>query len=530
MLVRAFFHPLKKGNPPVNRDDLRREAAQLKAEVRAKTAMREAGEITNAEYASFIDKAYKRNESIQSTMQNMSKALAIANPADDTNSPAVQSSRDPDAINPMTAKSFMERYERLRRAAKNKDPNQSFSFDIAVKTPGFRDSQLVMKTTPTNPYGGSAGTQGVTGLQGEGASGTTAYTGLPGAGTQASPASDYFLAGPGGPDITPQWVPGILELRWYENVIATLMPTFPTDSPVVSYVRETAWNNQSAATPEGGQFPTSTNTIQRYSEEVGKVTNISRVTDEEIQDSQYFWALVQKRTTMGVSREEEVQLLAGSGYPGVNGLLNRTGEFTQAQTVPALSDLQIPNQANPGVGALSAVVTSVTPGRLVSGAGDTYPDGYQIVEALLAAMTDIRINHFFEPTAIVLNPLDWFIIRTMKDNLGQYMAGSMFGWQYGNAAQIDPAIQATDVGLSLWGKRVVSTPACPQGLCLVGDFTDATAVLRRGGMRVEIVNTNGFDFEQGMWTMRAYTRVGLAVYRPELFELVQFAGSGFTVG
>jgi len=512
----------------VNRDDLRRRSIELKNEVRQKTALREAGQISNAEYAAYIDKAFAEQQSIEKTLQNVQKAMSISNAVE----PYVatpQESADPDRINPMSAKAFMSTYAQLKSAARAKEPGRSFCFDLAIKTPGFRDS-LVTKTNPYVTSSGALTTQGVTGLQGEGASGETAYTGLPGAGSQLSQATDYFLSGPGGPDITPQWVPGILELRWYENIIATLMPTFPTDSPVVSYVRETAWNNQSAATPEGGQFPTSTNTIQRYTEEIGKVTNISRVTDEEIQDSQYFWALVQKRTTMGVSRQEEVQLLAGSGYPGVNGILNRSGEFTTAQTVTALTDLQIPDQVNPGVGALSETISSVTPGRLVQGAGGAYPDGYQVVEAVLAALTDIRINHFFEPTAIVMNPLDWFQIRILKDNIGQYMAGSMFGYQYGNTAEIDPAIQATDVGLMLWGKRLVTTPAIPQGLILVGDFTDGTAVLRRGGMRVEIVNTNGFDFETGCWTMRAYTRVGLAVYRPELFELIQLAGTGFTIG
>lgn len=489
----------------MNRDDLRKRAKQLEAEVRAKTAQMEAGEITSAEYNEFVEKAYGESENIGTTLKNYDRALQMSAPAE--LEPVQQKSAHPDDIHPLEAKALMQRYASLKHAATNKLPQQAFTFDLNIKTPGFRD--LGLKT------------QGVSGLQGEGASGTTQPSPLTGAGSQSSGATDFFLTGPGGPDITPQWIPGILELRWYENIIASLMPSFPVDSPVVSYVRETAWTNNAAGTWEGATFPTSTNQIERYTEQVGKVTNISRVTDEEIQDSNYFWALVQKRTTMAVTRQEEVQLLAGAGMPGVDGLLNRTAGFTQPQTVSALTNVQIPNQSNPGVGALSQTVSSVTPGRQIVGAGTDYPDGHQIVEGVLAALTDIRINHFFEPDAIVMNPLDWFIVRTMTDNNGQYMAGSMFGYDYGQRSDTNPAIQATDVGLTLWGKRVAVTPAIPQGLVLVGDFTDGTAVLRRSGMRVEIVNTNGTDFEQGMWTMRAYTRVGLAVYRPELFELIQ---------
>ncbi|TDH48498.1 phage major capsid protein [Mycobacterium eburneum] len=491
----------------MNRDELRKRAKQLETEVRAKTAQMESGEITGAEYNEFVEKAYTESENIGTTLKNFDRALAMSAPPE--MEPVARKSADPDDISPMQAKAIMDRYAHLKRAATEKLPQQAFTFDLGIKAPGFRDGSLGFKT------------QGVSGLQGEGASGTTQPSPLSGAGSQAAGATDFFLTGPGGPDITPQWIPGILELRWYENIIASLMPSFPVDSPVVSYVRETAWTNNAAATWEGSTFPTSTNTIERYTEQVGKVTNISRVTDEEIQDSNYFWALVQKRTTMAVTRQEEVQLLAGAGMPGVDGLLNRSGGFTQPQTVSALTNVQIPNQSNPGVGATSQTVASVTPGRQIVGAGTLYPDGHQIVEGVLAALTDIRINHFFEPDAIVMNPLDWFIVRTMTDNNGQYMAGSMFGYDYGNRHQENPAVQATDVGLTLWGKRVAVTPAIPQGLLLVGDFTDGTAVLRRGGMRVEIVNTNGTDFEQGMWTMRAYTRVGLAVYRPELFELVQ---------
>lgn len=493
----------------MNRDDFIKRSVQLKAEVKAKTAEMEAGDITPAEYTEFITKAHAENESIATTLSNFNTAEALTKAAN-VEPVEERRPRDPDDIQPMQSKALVQRYTALKHAAMEKLPQQAHSFDLAIKTVGFRDGLLGTKT------------QGVTGLQGENASGTSAGSALTGAGSQSASATDYFLGGSGGYDITPQWVPGILELRWYENIIASLMPSLPVDSPVVSYVRETAWTNNAAGVGEGATMPTSTNTIGRYTEQIGKVANLVRVTDEEIQDSNYFWALVQKRATMGVTRQEEVQLLAGAGYPGVNGLLNRTSAFTTAQSLSALTNVQIPSQNNPGVGASSVTVSSVTPGRQVAGPSGSgnYPDGLAISEGVLAALTDIRINHFFEPTAIVINPLDWFIIRTLKDANNQYMAGSMFGFQYGLRSEENPAIDAVNDGLTLWGKRVAVTPAIPQGLVLVGDFANGTAVLRRGGMRVEIVNTNGTDFEQGMWTMRSYVRTGLAVYRPELFELV----------
>lgn len=490
-----------------NGTGLRQQATELKNEVSTQTKAFERGEITSADFSTYMDNVETRNREIETSIKNYDRARAFraGNEGADSGAPLEGEVLPPEGERPTHGSEFVKMYQNLKRAAVDKAPNQAFSFDVALRKPGAPSLKA----------------QGATGLQGEGASGTD---------TPASIGADqYFLDGPGGPDITPQWIPGILELRWYDNVVNQLMPTFPTDSPIVSYVREHGWNNRSSATPEGHTFGgPSTNEIKRYTEQVGKVTNLSKVTDEELQDSQYFWALVQRRTTFGVTRKEEVELLAGDGYPGVNGLLARTNEFHKPQSVSSLSNIAIPDQSNPGVGAESNTIKSVTPGREIKGSNGQMPDGHQIVDGIFHALTDIRVNYFFEPTAIVMNPLDWVTVRLMTDKNGQFMAGSMFGHNYGYPQNdVNSSVMAVDSGLSLWGKRVVTTPAMPQGLIMVGDFTDATTVLRRGGMRVEIVNTHGEDFAQGLWTMRAYTRLGLIVQRPELFELIHLKkGSG----
>jgi hypothetical protein len=118
------------------------------------------------------------------------------------------------------AKGVAKEYAELKAFAKDKRQG-SFAFDLGMKT------------------------QGEANLQGVNAYGTTA-------GVAMAPG-EYFLPGTAGPDVLPSFIPGILELRWYDNVIASLFPTFPTDSPVVSYVRETAWNNAAAATGDQHQ-------------------------------------------------------------------------------------------------------------------------------------------------------------------------------------------------------------------------------------------------------------------------------------
>jgi HK97 family phage major capsid protein len=158
----------------------------------------------------------------------------------------------------------------------------------------------------------------------------------------------------------------------------------------------------------------------------------------------------------------------------------------------------------------------------LNNAGSAAPKGSDIAVGILSMLTDIRVTHFFEPTAVVMNPYDWFTVRTWTDNNGQFMAGGPFFTDYGQPQNnVRPDVQAVDTAGQIWGKRVATTPAIPQGYVLVGDFTNGGFVIRKGGLRLETVNVNGYDFEQGLWTMRAYTRVGLAVERPELFELAQ---------
>jgi HK97 family phage major capsid protein len=460
------------------KETLVQRAKELEAEVTAK--MSDAA-LTAAQKAEFLDKAEAENAEISTAFKNLNRAKQFRAGSDLREEPGTPEDQKQDPH----LKSVQDAYSRVKSAAAahNRD---SVSFELGLKT------------------------QGVTGMMGESTSGTTAPSAL----------SGYFLAGSAGAGITPEFIPGITALQFYPNVIASLFPSMPVSSPVVSYVKESAWTNNAAAVLEGATKPTSTNAVTRLTEQLGKIAHLARVTDELVQDAPYFWSLIQQRLAQGVVRKEEIELLAGSGYPGVNGLLNRTTGFTKPNAQTAVTNLVIPGSSIPGVGAGTDTVASVTPGRAVVGTGSsgTAPTGVQIAEGILQAITDIRTLQFFEPDAVLMNPADWMTVRTAKDGQGQYLGGSFFGTNYGNGQAVGN--QAIDAGISLWGKRVISTPVMPVGYILVGDFSEAGQVLRKGGLQVDMTNTNGTDFEQNLWTIRAEERVGLLVERPELFELV----------
>ena len=470
---------------------LAQQNEELRSEVEAKTKAFQSGELTPAEFSEFMDKAEKQSEEIAVGQKAFQRALGFTGstgPTEDGAPPAVEV--------PAQFKQYRDGFQRIKEAA-NVDSRrrEAVSFEFGMKSFG---DEARMKA------------QGVSGLMAESTTGTSTPSAL----------SGYFLGGTGGPFIVPEFQPGIVEMKFYENVIAKLIPSYPVNSPVFSYVKETAWTNSAAPTWEGQTKPTSTNAFTRYTEQVGKIANLARTTDELIQDAAYVWSLIQQRLVQGVQRQEEVQLLAGEGMPGVNGLLNRSTGFTKPQTVTAITNLVVPASGTPGIGAAGNTVDSVTPGRAIIGASTgVAPTGIAIAEGVLQAIVDIRVKTFFEPDAIVMNPQDYVTLRLAKDNNGQYFGGAFFGRDYGYPAN-DPTPNATSE-FGLWGKRVVTTPAMPAGLILVGDFADYNSVLRLGGLRVDVTNTNGTDFEQNLWTARAEERVGLVVERPEVFELIQ---------
>jgi HK97 family phage major capsid protein len=475
------------------KDSLARRSEELRTEVIAKTADFESEKLSLAEFKQYMDNVEQENDNISVAMKTYSAAHRLSGSAD-----PIPNGQPPEGEAPEQIKQYRDDFARMKSAAKSRTKDQ-VTFEFGLKKFG---DDFGMKT------------QGITGLSGENTSGTATPAALAG--------GTYFLGGTAGPFIAPEFIPGIVDLRFYENVIAQLIPTYAVDSPVVTYVREATWTNNAAAVLEGATKPTSTHSLQRYTEQVGKIANLERVTDELIQDAGYVWSLIQQRLVMGVQREEEVQILAGSGYPGVNGILNRSAGFTAPQTVTALTSLVVPTSGTAGEGATSATVASVTPGRAIVGLGSsgTAPTGVQIAEGILQAVTDIRVSHFFEPDAIVMNPYDYLTIRLSKDVNNQYYGGAFYGGDYGFPAPNEGTPKATTT-FGLWGKKVVTTPAMPQGLILVGDFADYNRILRRGGLRVDMTNTNGTDFEQNLWTARGEERIGLMVERPELFELIQ---------
>lgn len=343
-------------------------------------------------------------------------------------------------------------------------------------------------------------------LMGEGLTGATGPT---------AAGQNPFLPGAFGPGILPTFLPGIVEQLFYPLHIADLISSIPVTTPDLSYLTESVATNNAAATAENGLYPFSSEQFSRVYEQVGKIANAATLTDEVVKDAPQLFSFVQGRLLEGIQRQEEVQILAGGGYPGVNGLLNRTTGFTKNATIAPVSNVKFPADSEAGTAFVQQqTVSSVTYGRKIQGASTgVYPTAIAIAEGIFGALVDIQLAVFNTPNAILMHPRDWAILRLAKDTNSQYFGGSFFGQTYG---------YPNTNGKSLWGVNVVTTQSLPQGTVLVGYFDSSTIqTARREGISMQMSNSNGTDFVNGRITVRAEERLGLLVYRPSAFQLVQ---------
>ena len=69
----------------------------------------------------------------------------------------------------------------------------------------------------------------------------------------------------------------------------------------------------------------------------------------------------------------------------------------------------------------------------------------------------------------------------------------------------------------MFGIPVVVTSFIAEGTALVGSFRMGSQLFRREGIRVEATNTNDTDFIYNLITIRAESRMALAIYKPLAF-------------
>lgn len=137
----------------------------------------------------------------------------------------------------------------------------------------------------------------------------------------------------------------------------------------------------------------------------------------------------------------------------------------------------------------------------------------QIADVILKEAMDVQEQSGFPADAIVINPTDWYKLRIGKDGENRY---------YGNGYFSEQTIP------NLWGIPVCVTTATSAGTIIVGAFKTCGSVVQKGGVGLDMTNSDQDDFVKNLMTIRAEERLALAVRRPAGFSKIVIGAGGAT--
>jgi len=244
--------------------------------------------------------------------------------------------------------------------------------------------------------------------------------------------------------------------------ILDIIPPGVTGMAAVVYMEETTRTHTSAERAENAAYAESTFALTERSSTVRSIGTSIPVTDEQLEDVVGVQSYLEGRLVFGNRQRFDSQVLNGDGNaPNLEGILNKSGIQTQAK------------------------------------GADPVPD------AVMKAMTLVRVTGRAFPNAYVTHPNDWQQIRLLRTSDGIYIWGS-------------PSESGPE---RIWGIQVVQSDAIAEGTGLVGDFANFCQMFERRGMEVAVGFVND-DFLDGRQTIRAGFRVAFVIYRAAAYATV----------
>lgn len=258
--------------------------------------------------------------------------------------------------------------------------------------------------------------------------------------------------------------PGVLAGAFRNLRIESLLNTVPTDAPSIQYVKENVFTNNAAEVAEGAVKAESSITFSPATVTIETIAHWIKITEQLAADNSALTAYINARMVYGVNLRVENQLIAGNGVsPNLSGLAN-TGNFTaHGYTAASLT----------GAGLLNNRFDLI--GKII---GDS--------EA-----TD------WPADVILMNPADWWTMRLSKDSQNRYLLGE----------------PGTPGERTLFGLPIVTSNAITADNVMVANLGLAATLYAREGIRVEMSNSDGDNFQRNLITLRAERRCGLAVER-----------------
>ncbi len=245
--------------------------------------------------------------------------------------------------------------------------------------------------------------------------------------------------------------------------IIDIFPQTTTSMSTVLYMEETVFVNNAAEVAEAGAYPEMQLKVEEKSSEVRKIAAFLPITEETFADESRARAYVENRLPFMLRQRVDLQLLQGNGTsPNLRGLENVSGIQTQALGADALTD------------------------------------------AVYKGLRKTRDTGFAEPSHVLIQPAKWEGVRLMRTADGLYI--------WGHPSMVGPA--------TIWGVPVMETTAVSLTKAVLGDFTNHSEVSTRRGIDMQISNSHGTFFAEGVLAVRVDIRLAVIFYRPLAFCVV----------
>jgi len=280
--------------------------------------------------------------------------------------------------------------------------------------------------------------------------------------------------------------PGILETALRDpNAVINLFDQIQTDQNAFVYLEETTFTNNAAEAAEAAAVGEAALAFTERTATISKLGVNIPVTDELMADVSGLEGYLNSRLQTMIRLRLDSQLISGNGTsPNLEGLLDA--------------------------------------GKSSVGSSDynSYSGNLGRIGALYSAITDIRVNAFTEPDAIVCHPNDWAQIVTLVDE--DFAGTSSAGYAAKQPVFTQAGGYGGGVANQLWGLNVVPTTACPANTIIVGKFGggEAAHIVMRQGMDIAVSDSHGENFTKNIMVIRATMRVGFPVYRQAAFHKV----------
>jgi HK97 family phage major capsid protein len=260
--------------------------------------------------------------------------------------------------------------------------------------------------------------------------------------------------------------------------IRDLIPTVPTASNAVEFMRELVFTNNAApqgsvAGIGGGELVAkikSEITYELVTKPVRTIAHWFAASRQVLSDAPMLQGLLNGRLVYGLDLKSDQQLLQGDG----------TGQELDG----ILVDADINDVGQLAAGTAAADVPAA------------------MIDHIRAAVTACQLFEYYNMTGLVLNPVDWQILETAKATDGHYLMVAM------------PTDTATQ---TVWRIPVVISNAMPVNTFLIGDWTMGAVIYDREDISVRISESHASYFVQNGVAILGEERYTLAIPLPKAF-------------